>query len=715
MILTHFFMRNYIYIVFCFFSLTSLGQSTYYVSTSGDDNNVGNEASPFRTISKAINSFGATGGNCIIREGIYHESVVINNKDNITVKSYPNEVVVLDGTKEINTTWTQSSGNSNIYETTLTEDIWQLFIDNEQQVMARWPNAQFYDDTVFDQSYWSPGNANAGSNGVMVDDGNLATSGISAQGALAIANVGSFKTWTVEVLSHTPGNSSFTYETVDSYRSKHHFYFLEGKVDFLDTQNEWFYDSATKKLSVWGNPTGKKIQGKVQSYVFDIDKCDNLTFENLRFFSTTIKASKSTNITVNNSLFSYPSCSKRMLGDKSHPLNTEFQGLSRTSPSNFKLYQCLFEHTDGSAYYMRGEGNVVEDCYFHHIDYTGSSLRGPMVTFLNYGKDAVFTRNTVHTTGASETVRYLDPVEVSYNNISNTGLVHDDGAISQQGNNSVDGTVIHHNWFHDSVKHAIRFDGEENDPDRSGVNGIVHHNVIWNVRRGVMAKGNDHKIYNNTIFNCEQNEIAVINSEYSDPPGGYSNSITQVRNNAADKISGHRQIPYAIPSILSNNVYSNTSSDYGIKSLLNDPDNYDFTPKSTASELIDQGMVISGITETFDGNAPDIGAYELGDTWVPGVTWEPDFYPWEDAPTLSINKLNAFKFSYNNPIEDQIKLSAEKEIKNIRIYNIYGQEVLSKTINAKSVTINSINLSSGVYLMKLNIENVSVSSKILKR
>ena len=148
---------------------------------------------------------------------------------------------------------------------------------------------------------------------------------------------------------------------------------------------------------------------------------------------------------------------------------------------------------------------------------------------------------------------------------------------------------------------------------------------------------------------------------------------------------------------------------------MNDPDNYDFTPKSTASELIDQGMVISGITETFDGNAPDVGAYELGDTWVPGVTWEPDFYPWEDAPTLSINKLNAFKFFYNNPVEDQIKLSAEKEIKNIRIYNIYGQEVLSKTIHAKSATINSINLSSGVYLMILNIENVSVSSKILKR
>ena len=236
----------------------SIHSQTFYVSQEGNDLNPGTESLPFLTINNAINSMGVSGGTCIIREGYYHESVVISNKDNIYIKSFPNEKVIINGTKLIQTSWTQNASNPNIYETTLAEDIWQLFIDDEQQVMARWPNAQFHDDTIFDQAYWSPGDANAGSKGIMVDSGNLAESGINAQGALAIANVGSWKTWTVEVLSHTPGNSTFTYETPGSYLSKHHYYFLEGKIDFLDTQNEWFYDSSTKKLSVWGNPSGKK-------------------------------------------------------------------------------------------------------------------------------------------------------------------------------------------------------------------------------------------------------------------------------------------------------------------------------------------------------------------------------------------------------------------------------------------------------------------------
>ena len=62
--------------------------------------------------------------------------------------------------------------------------------------------------------------------------------------------------------------------------------------------------------------------------------------------------------------------------------------------------------------------------------------------------------------------------------------------------------------------------------------------------------------------------------------------------------------------------------------MLNDPDNYDFTPKSTSTQLIDAGTIIAGIMMGFSGSAPDIGAYEIGDTWTAGVTWRPDFYPW---------------------------------------------------------------------------------------
>ena len=126
-------------------------QNNYYVSKAGSDLNIGSESLPFKTLGKALNSFNdSSGGNCFIMEGTYHESITIDGKNNITIKPYSSDKVILDGTVEISTSWTQSSGNSSIYETTLSQDIWQLFIGNNQQVMARWPNAQFIDDSIYD-------------------------------------------------------------------------------------------------------------------------------------------------------------------------------------------------------------------------------------------------------------------------------------------------------------------------------------------------------------------------------------------------------------------------------------------------------------------------------------------------------------------------------------------------------------------------------------
>tara|TARA_B110000037_G_scaffold40036_1_gene49526 strand:- start:303 stop:554 length:252 start_codon:yes stop_codon:yes gene_type:complete len=54
--------------------------SNYYVSKAGSDLNIGSESLPFKTLSKALNSFDASGGNCFIMEGTYHESIIIDEK-----------------------------------------------------------------------------------------------------------------------------------------------------------------------------------------------------------------------------------------------------------------------------------------------------------------------------------------------------------------------------------------------------------------------------------------------------------------------------------------------------------------------------------------------------------------------------------------------------------------------------------------------------------
>ena len=75
-----------------------------------DTNNGTFLATPFKTIAKAA-SVMLAGDNCYIRQGRYHETIIINNLDGssgspIVFTNYNNERVIIDGTKVITTAWT---------------------------------------------------------------------------------------------------------------------------------------------------------------------------------------------------------------------------------------------------------------------------------------------------------------------------------------------------------------------------------------------------------------------------------------------------------------------------------------------------------------------------------------------------------------------------------------------------------------------------------
>ena len=227
---------------------TLLGEN-YYVSKSyGNNNNDGKSvSSPFKTIAKAASVMTA-GDVCYIREGSYHETITINNKDGsqgspIVFTRYNNERVILDGTLPIDTSWTVHSGN--IYKKKLSFTPWQLFVGGLEQVMARWPNAKFSDESIWDNdNHWAKGtiddDENAYSNGTMIDDPYTNDQGesinLSSQGfdldqtnkeAIAILNTGSFRTWSRKVTSHSGG--TFNYATTPGWKTKHHYYYLENK------------------------------------------------------------------------------------------------------------------------------------------------------------------------------------------------------------------------------------------------------------------------------------------------------------------------------------------------------------------------------------------------------------------------------------------------------------------------------------------------------
>ena len=78
------------------------------------------------------------------------------------IQNYNNEQVIIDGTIGITNTWADDTirGVQVKKVQSFTQSVTQLFAGNNQMVMARWPNAQFSDLSIYDHDNWAEGERN---------------------------------------------------------------------------------------------------------------------------------------------------------------------------------------------------------------------------------------------------------------------------------------------------------------------------------------------------------------------------------------------------------------------------------------------------------------------------------------------------------------------------------------------------------------------------
>jgi hypothetical protein len=84
---------------------------------------------------------------------------------------------------------------------------------------------------------------------------------------------------------------------------------------------------------------------------------------------------------------------------------------------------------------------------------------------------------------------------------------------------------------------------------------------------------------------------------------------------------------------------------------------------------------------------------------------------------LATNNFDAaanFK-SYPNPVIDVLNLSYDKNITNVAVFNLLGQEVLTKVINTNQSKIDMSRLASGTYLVKVTADNQVKTIKVIKQ
>jgi len=81
---------------------------------------------------------------------------------------------------------------------------------------------------------------------------------------------------------------------------------------------------------------------------------------------------------------------------------------------------------------------------------------------------------------------------------------------------------------------------------------------------------------------------------------------------------------------------------------------------------------------------------------------------------VGINTINASGITiYPNPVKDMMNVKANNAVRDIQIYNTMGQEVINMTVNAKTFTVNTSNLTPGIYNLKATMDKGSFTSKFI--
>ena len=548
----------------CASASRSSGDSIYVDVVEGSNDYPGTISCPLSSLEQAITIAGsesASNPEIILRAGLYHENVSIDNIDNLLIRAADGERVVFDGTRSITDdlggVW-GSADSDGIQEVTLSQDGWQLFLAHEEQVPARWPNAQFSDETVFNRSYWAEGTLtnsnNAYTQGWLTDAGPEAgvhtglnetvnASGLDPVGAIAVMNLGSFRTNSRIITDWNPNNGTFAYDgTGVGWKTKHHAYFLEGKRELIDQDGEWWFNNSNNRLH-YKTPSSRDandldLRVKVQPFAVSVDNSDGVTIQGIDFFGTTVNFNNCDGCSLTNASLQYPSTSKRGLGIAGESEDDRWMTRFYRSTNSF-VDNISITNTDGGAIEFHGSGgqshnNTVNNSYFHAIDWSAADQKGLMTTIYEGGRDMYFTNNSVHLTGASSVLSIGDAPKVFYNEVWDVGYLQTDGAVVQVMQGEAPGAEIAYNWIHDVIKYGARFDAPINEVGE-GMNGTMHHNVIWNAAGGLMVKGDYHDIHNNTVFNSTgKNDIIFLTD------GGINNKNSTLHYNAVDAMADHR-------------------------------------------------------------------------------------------------------------------------------------------------------------------------------
>lgn len=482
----------------------------------------------FFTIQKALDAL-KPGDRCLIHPGEYRESLVWQHTATASKPTiiHAEQGVRLSGLDRVIADWSRRDGS--IFQAAVSAPVRQLFINGQLMTPARWPDMPFsrkWNDETFRAS------AKGSQLGLMVDPA-LAESGRDWSGALAVLNVGSFQTFRRRVLQHKAGSDRFAYSVnpneslggAGNHPVGMDRYCLFGR-HALDHPGEWFYDADQKTLLVIP-PVGVDlndaiVETRTRDEVFVLKDSKHVTISGFYVIGSAVRFENCRNCELSDVHFTFSACIANPFGPNlahksltSSHWNTRqwFKETSLTSlieitgASNV-VRNCSVRWSEGPAMTFGGQGHLLENCLFHDNDWHG----------LDYGygldclaaKDMTVRRLTMFNAGGSEGVRLANHGKslVEFCHLHHLGLRQSDGSCVQISGGGIRGSELRFNWVHDHKPFHWGGTGLRADDGSRGIH--FHHNVVWNCRhKGIVAKGDEHRVHHNTCFDNPEHDILI--------------------------------------------------------------------------------------------------------------------------------------------------------------------------------------------------------------
>ncbi|MEO7860852.1 MAG: right-handed parallel beta-helix repeat-containing protein, partial [Nitrospirales bacterium] len=534
--------------VCCTFTLilvmVSVAQAaTYYVATTGSDSAAGTEeALPFRTIQKAASLMRA-GDTCLIRGGIYRETVTPANSGSdgapIMFDAYQHERVIISGANIV-------SGftlyQPNLYKAAMPWSMGkgkdQVFMGGAVQPEARFPNTASpgleYPVPLLG-SVWPPrGNFHvtdvAGTVAVLPPVGgrhtvestllNDQTPGLWRGGLYLGMHYAGYQFHAADitdsasgVLTVSPINPKKWYNVSRPYlRGEFGRGSISGVLAALDAPGEWVWQDGMLYLRTpQGQPPDSIIiEAKARQLAFDLTGKSYIMILNLEVVSAGLTMYKATNCTIDGVRFSYVNQFNRpSTALRSEP--TAEAGIYIGGRYN-TVKNSLIAYSAGAGVKITGRDHLITNNVIHDSGYAGAyspididpdptvesptgDRGGHVISFntvYNSGRASISIGRDVayhHSTGRALTppLKFGLPtpyrkIQIVHNELYNANiLVRDSGLIYTNGTDG-GGTEIAYNVIHDELEPT--HEGSCIYLDNNTWDYNIHHNLLWMGREG---------------------------------------------------------------------------------------------------------------------------------------------------------------------------------------------------------------------------------------